>query len=169
MRRCGSHCIMGVGVVLSCEVDTWDLEREETMIPRCVDGLVQLFLLFHTHTSFGGIKHHPCVGTDKLLQQLHILVMDNNIPIPTNRTGVSTDFSPSNASLACLLWGNASFMVPPVTCPHWVASIFLYVLFTLQIFPGFVFVAGQRLGDLSGALVWQRRRFAESVTRENDR
>lgn len=76
------------------------------MIPRCVDGLVQLFLLFHTHTwraeaswddcnliirhmlglmtmklnvtSFGGIKHHPCVGTDKLLQQLHILERQGN-------------------------------------------------------------------------------------------
>lgn len=109
---------MGVGVVLSSKVHVWDMKWEEAVIASGVYGFGQFFLLLHAHASFGRVMDHPCVRTDELLQQLHILMMNYNILISTDWAGVSTNLGPSNASLARLLWGDSSFMVSSVACPN---------------------------------------------------
>lgn len=125
--------------------------------------------------------------------------MDNYVLIPTNWTGIPTYLVPSlqniinwvavrlaagktancaeiiyDACLACLLWRNSSFVIPPVACPYWHGSIFLNVLcpqieknginitfnfaviiqyhwraFTGEVIPGSVLIGRQNLSSTS--------------------
>lgn len=86
------------------------------------------------HASLTVAQHLSGFFRNELLQQLHVAVVQHQVLVPTDRTGIARgDKASANARLPGLLRGVHAFVIAPVKRPHGTVAIGFLVGTALQV------------------------------------